>query len=134
VLGTRFRDVERVVKVFAAQGISVREDNPVAALVADPSTGALKPEILDEKALSVLIELVIPHARAADLLDIVDRLEDRVETVFNVSIALRAGADGGSPLTELFGASVFSLPNGKVNVGMAEGIVGPCPTPRSDAG
>ncbi len=134
VLGTRFREVERVVRGFAAAGFTVRQDNPVAALVADPRTGALQPEVLDEKALSVLVEFVLPRARAAELLDILDRIEDQVETVFNVSVALRADTQCGSPLGELFGTSLFSLPNGKVNVGMAGGIVRPCPTPRSAAG
>jgi hypothetical protein len=133
-LGTRFRDVERVVRGFAAAGFAVREDNPVDALVADPETGTLRPEILDEKALSVLIELVLPRSRAPELLEIVDLLGHEVETVFNVSVALRASEDGSSPLDELVGDSVFSLPNGKVNLGVAERIAGPCPTRRSDAG
>ena len=59
--------------------------------------------------------------------------DPQVETVFNVSVALRADADGVSPLTELFGESVFSLPNGKVNVGVAKEIKGSCPTPHSAA-
>jgi ferredoxin len=122
VLGTSFRDVERVVKAFRSRGYQVVEDNPVAGLVADPSTGALKPEILDEKAISVLVEFVIPAGEAETLLAIVDRLDREVETVFNLSVALRADQQGRSPLGSLFAKPVFSLPNGKVNLGLAEKV------------
>jgi hypothetical protein len=46
-----------------------------------------------------------------------------VNTVFNVSVALPADKDGGSPLSEMFGPDVRTLPNGKVNLGLAHGIV-----------
>jgi NAD-dependent dihydropyrimidine dehydrogenase PreA subunit len=121
-LGTRFRDVERVVQRFRSHDIRVVEDNPVAGLIADPSSGALKPEILDEKAISVLVEFVMPAAEAETLLAIVEQLDLEVDTVFNLSVALRADEQGRSNLASLFGTELFSLPNGKVNLGMAEGI------------
>jgi hypothetical protein len=121
-LGTRFRDVERVVQRFRSHDIRVVEDNPVAGLIADPSSGALKPEILDEKAISVLVEFVMPAAEAETLLAIVEQLDLEMDTVFNLSVALRADEQGRSNLASLFGTELFSLPNGKVNLGMAEGI------------
>jgi ferredoxin len=124
VLGTRFRDVERVVKGFQSRGYDVVEDNPVAGLIADPVTGALRPEILDEKAISVLVEFVMPAAEVETLLAIVKQLDREVETVFNLSVALRADAQGRTDLASLFGTELFSLPNGKVNLGVAEGIQG----------
>jgi len=44
VLGGRFLDVERIVKKFKAHGYEVIRQNPIAALIGDPKTGALKPE------------------------------------------------------------------------------------------
>jgi len=118
-LGARFRDVERVVMKFRAHGYRVIPDNPVCELIAEPQTGALKPEVLDEKVISALVEFVLPEAAAGELLEIVRELSGEVDTVFNVCVALRANADGSSPLTRLFGAGVFSLPSGKVNIGLA---------------
>ncbi len=123
-LGTRFADVEAVVKQFKSRGYSVVDDNPVAGLIADPLTGALKPEILHEKAISVLVEFILPQSAVAELETILNELAGDVETVFNVSIALRAGPDGASPIDNIFGPDTFRLPNGKVNLGMAEGIAG----------
>jgi len=123
-LGARFRDVERVVKKFKSHGYDVSSHNPVSGLIADPTTGALRAEILNEKVISCLIEFLLPRNAAAELMSIIHELADEVETVFNVSVALRAADDGQTPLTEIFGPNVFSLPNGKVNVGMALDIAG----------
>jgi hypothetical protein len=122
VLGARFADAERVVKKFTAHGFPMVEDNPVAGLIADPKTGALEPEILNEKAISILIEFIVPHTAAHELIKILGELSDEVATVFSVSVALRAKEDGLSPLSDLFGSGIRSLPNGKVNLGLARGI------------
>jgi len=37
-------------------------------------------------------------------------------------LARKGMSDGSSPFTNLFGPDVFSLPNGKVNIGLAAGI------------
>lgn len=122
VLGARFADAERVVRKFAAHGFSIVEDNPVAGLIVDPKTGAMKPEILNEKAISILIEFIVPDTAVQELMAILKELSGEVNTVFNVSVALRAKRGGLSPLSELFGPGVRSLPNGKVNLGLAQGI------------
>ncbi len=122
VLGARFADAERVVRKFTAHGFPMVEENPVSGLVADPKTGALKPEILDEKAISILIEFIVPHTAAQELMTILGELSAEVTTVFSVSVALRAKEGGLSPLSNLFGSGIQSLPNGKVNLGLAQGI------------
>jgi ferredoxin len=122
VLGARFLDAERIVKKFTANGFRVPADNPVAELIADQKTGALQPEILQEKAISILIEFVLPDTATSELMTMVGELADEVSTVFNVSVALRADGKGRSPLSELFGSGIRRLPNGKVNLGLAQGI------------
>jgi hypothetical protein len=72
--------------------------------------------------ISVLVEFILPQRAVAELRALLAELSEEVETVFNVSIALRAAPDGASPLDPLFGPEVFRLPNGKVNLGLAEGI------------
>ncbi len=121
-LGTRFLDVERVVKKFKAHGVPLVPDNPVAGLIADPATGALKPEILREKAISVLVEFIVPESAVPEVRTLLDELADEVETVFSVGVAVRAEPDGTSRFDALFGPEVFRLPSGKVNIGIAQGI------------
>jgi ferredoxin len=122
VLGARFLDAERVVKKFTAHGFPLVEDNPVLELIADEKTGALDPEILNEKAISILIEFTVPDTRTRELMALVAELAEEVTTVFNISVALQADGNGRSPLHELFGPGIRSLPNGKVNLGLAHGI------------
>jgi ferredoxin len=122
VLGARFVDAERAVKEFTAHGFPMVEDNPVVGLIADRETGALEPEILNEKAISILIEFIVPDAAVEELMAILRKLSDEVTTVFNVSVALRAKEGGLSPLSDLFGPDIQSLPNGKVNLGMAHAM------------
>jgi ferredoxin len=122
VPGARFADAQRVVKKFTAHGFPLVEDNPVAGLIADPRTGALEPDILNEKAISILIEFSVPHTAAQELMTILGELSHEVPSVFNVSVALRAKESGLSPLSDLFGSGIQSLPNGKVNLGLARGI------------
>jgi ferredoxin len=121
-LGARLRDVERVVMKFRAHGYAVISENPVSELIADPETGALDAEVLDEKVISALVEFVLPEGAARELLEIARELSGEVDTVFNVCVALRANPDGSSPFASLFGSDVWSLPNGKVNIGLAAGI------------
>jgi ferredoxin len=122
VLGARFADAERVVQEFTAHGFPMVEDNPVAGLIANPDTGAFDPEVLNEKAISILIEFVVPQTAVQELMTILRKLSDEANTVFNISVALRAREGGRSPLSDLFGSGVQSLPNGKVNLGLARGI------------
>jgi len=124
VLGARFTDVERVVKKFRAHGYEVIRQNPISELIDDPKTGALRPEILDEKIISCVIELLIPNTAAGELMVMVRELAMEVESIFSLSVALRANEEGRSDFEELFGRDVFRLPNGKVNIGAAQHIAG----------
>ncbi len=122
VLGSRFRDIEKILKKFRARGYGIVSQNPIVELIADPKTGSLKPDIQDEKVISCVIEFIIPEAAAHDVIVLLHELSVEVESVFSASIALRAGSQGESRFEKLFGKAVYHLPNGKVNIGAAENI------------
>jgi len=122
VLGSRFRDVEKILKKFRARGYEIVSQNPVVDLIADPKTGSVTPEILNEKIISCVIEFIVPEAAAHDVIVLIRELSIEVESVFSVSIALRAGVEGQSLFEKLLGTGVYHLPNGKVNIGAAENI------------
>ena len=69
-----------------------------------------------------MLEFVIPDAVATELMEMVRQLSGEVNTVFSLSVALRADESGRSNFRDLFGPDVFCLPNAKVNIGMAENI------------
>jgi len=119
VLGTRFYDVERVTKKFAFRGYGLAPHNPVLALMDDPETGSLKPDILQEKVMSCIVEFCLPDNAADELMSIIHELSGEVETVFSVCVALRADETGRSPFQELFGQDMYTIPDVKVNIGTA---------------
>lgn len=124
VLGGRFSDVNKIVRKFKARGFEVIPHNPISVLIDDPETGALKPEILDEKILSCVIEFILPDTAADELMTMVRELSEEVDSVFSVSVALRADEQGRSPFEDLFGPDVYRLPNAKANIGIAADIAG----------
>jgi ferredoxin len=120
VLGGRFHDVERIVKKFRASGYEVIPQNPIAALIDDMKTGALKPEILREKVISCVIEFIMPDAAAGKLMTMIRELSGEVESVFSLSVGLRADEQGMSNFEKVFGPDLYHLPNSKVNIGAAQ--------------
>jgi len=123
VLGTRMDDVERVVKKFATRGYRLPSSNPVHSWVVDPAVGSLKPEILREKAISCLVEFIVPEAAAGEVLRLIRELDQEIRTVFSVCVAVRADKAGKPRLQEVFGPEIHSIPQVKVNLGMARGIL-----------
>lgn len=128
VLGARFHDIEKAVQIFTAHGYSPVQENPVYGLIADHSKGSLIKEILNEKVISCVLEFIIPQSDSENLLKISEKLGRHVDTVFNVSVALRADNEGKSPFCRVFPQDVFCLSQAKVNIGIAEGILKPAET------
>jgi hypothetical protein len=122
VLGARFRDVEKAVTLFKSYGYDLLEDNAVLNLIDDPQTGTLNPEVLNEKVISCLLIFAIPRTAGSQLIEVIHELEGQVESCFNVSVVLKAEADGLSPFDEVFGSETFRLPWVKINLGLAEGL------------
>ncbi len=120
VLGGRFRDTERIVKAFKAHGYDVIPENPIASLIDDPKTGALKPEILDEKVISCVIEFILPDEASGVLMTMVEALSREVESMFSLSVGLRADKKGRSPFENIFGSNTYRLPNAKSNIGVVQ--------------
>ena len=122
VLGARLSDLERVLRKFAAHGYVMNEENPVMMLLENHATGVLKPEVRNEKVISCIAEFTLPNSAANDLLVMVKELNEEVESVFSVSVALRADEAGRTRFDGLFGPNLWHFPNGKVNLGMAQTI------------
>jgi len=120
VLGARLSDLQRVLRKFAAHGYAMNEENPVMMLLENHATGVLKPEVLNEKVISCIAEFTLPNSSAADLLAMVKELNEEVESVFSVSVALRADEAGRTRFEGLFGPNLWHFPNGKVNLGLAQ--------------
>ena len=118
-VGARFHDVQKVATALAPLGIAFEENNPVTKLMVDRSKGLIKPEVLNEKVLSAIVEFMIPAERLSEVLEVLDRVSQEIDTVFSGDIITRVGEDGSVPyLNEIRKRGRFLSINGKSNVGL----------------
>jgi hypothetical protein len=111
-VGVRFNDIQKV-----------EPDNPVTLLMEDRATGQLKPEILDEKVLSAIIEFKTTLDRVPRYLEAIDEVEAELDTVVSIGISSRCAPDGAIPHEAvcLETGRVLSL-NGKTNLGLGRPV------------
>lgn len=117
--GTRFRDVEKVAMAVAPLGVSFEPHNPVTHLMADKTTGRIKPEILNEKVLSAIVEFDVTIDKLEAALTAIKNVAPELDTVFSLDLACRMDPDNTVP-TEAIARKVGFTPsiNGKTNVGL----------------
>ncbi len=123
LLGTSFRDVEKVTCAMARLGVEFETRNPLTSLIADTSTGMMKSEILDEKVLSTIVEFKVPEGRLAEILPVLKEVAGTLETVFSLGIINILPAEGLDPLPAKLERIGFPVRlNGKINLGLGRAI------------
>jgi NAD-dependent dihydropyrimidine dehydrogenase PreA subunit len=120
-VGAYLSELEKVLRKVTAKGVVFAEDNPVIPLIIDRSTGALKPEVLNEKVLSAIAEFLVPEAEALDFIgEMKEFLDAELDTVATMSVISRADENGDSEfMGRLKEQGIDIYPNGKVNLGLA---------------
>lgn len=117
--GTRFADVERVAMAVARCGVEFEPKNPVYFLMTDPKTGKLRPDVLDEKVLSAIIEFAVGLEQVPAVLAALRAVAGDIDTVFSIDLACRVAPDGSVPTVALAEEAGFTPSiNGKINVGL----------------
>jgi len=109
--GAYLSDLEKVVKKVTSMGVEFSEDNPV---------GALRPEILGEKVLSAIVEIMVPEENALRFIEEMKHfIGAELDCVVTMSAISRADDDGESGFLKLLRTRGIDIyPNGKVNIGM----------------
>lgn len=123
-IGTTFADVQTLAQAVAKVGAVFEQRNPIFPLMADPSAGTFKAEILSERVLSLVVEFTVPVDRTGAVIAALRSVEDRIDTVFSLCVITRVEPDrtiGVVPLLEAAGCTV--RPNAKVNVGLGRPLV-----------
>lgn len=120
-VGAYLTDLEKVIKKVTAKGYTFSEDNPVVSLIADRSTGALRPEVLKERVLSAIAEFLVPEDETLEFIEeIKDFMNAELDCVATMSVISRADENGNSAfMQKLRDRGIGIYPNGKVNIGMA---------------
>jgi NAD-dependent dihydropyrimidine dehydrogenase PreA subunit len=118
-VGTRFSDVQTMAQALAPLGVQFESQNPVTALMTDRSKGLLKPEILNEKALSAIIEFLIPLEKLEEVFRKIKEVAPKLKTVVTMEMISRVGQDGSVPTLPIAKKVGFTVrPNTKTNVGL----------------
>lgn len=117
-VGTRFRDIGIMTTALAEAGAAFEPNNPVAQLMTDPSRGALRTDILDEKVLSAIVELKVPLHRVETILDVIETVGRRLQTVVALGVGAVCGPDGSNPLPALLSERGYPMIRGKTNLGL----------------
>jgi len=93
-VGARFREIQEMSRALAGAGVPFEKNNPVATLMTDSSTGDIRPDILDEKVLSAILEISIPVHDLRRVLNIVQDVEKRIHTPVILGVAVRCDETG----------------------------------------
>ena len=118
-LGARFRDLQTVAQALAAAGVRFEAKNPVTHLMADPATGTLRADVLDEKVMSAIIECHTDLARLPDVLAALRAVAAGISTVISAGVSARCGPNGEVPYREAVEGAGFALSlNTKTNLGL----------------
>ncbi len=117
-VGVRFRDIQKMTMALAPLPISFEAKNPVFSLMADPATGSLRPDILEEKVLSAIVELKSALEHVPRVLWVVEEVAPTLDTIVSVGVSTRCDAEGENALEPLLKREGYLVYRGKTNLGM----------------
>ena len=118
-VGVRFRDIQKMTQALAKLGVTFEGRNPITHLMDDKSTGNLKPDLLNEKILSAIVEIKTRIDQVPDVLEIVERVSKQVDTVIALGVSTRCDADGEERLlSSLLDEHGYSYERAKTNLGL----------------
>ena len=117
--GACFRHIEKVAMAMASLRPTFEPNNPVTELMADPETGEIRREVLDEKVLSAIIEIKTELRRIPDFLRALEAVQAETDAVFSLGVASKCLSDGSIPHEKWVTEAGYTLsPNGKTNLGL----------------
>lgn len=123
-IATRLGEVEKATRALAAVGVHFEPQNPVFALMANPTTGEFKPEVRNERVLSAIVEVSFPCEKLPQVLAAVRQIAAQVDTVFSLDLITRFEPDGTiAVLPELKRLGFPARPNAKINLGLGKPLI-----------
>lgn len=118
-IATRMYDVEKIAMAVAGEGVEFEKENPITSMMAVPSTGKFKDELLNERVLSAIIEFGVVEERVPAILQILEQAAPALDTVFSLDICSKVRDGGIIPHVKIVeDIGLWLSPNGKVNIGL----------------
>jgi hypothetical protein len=120
-IGTGLRDVEKVTRALAPLG--VKFEAPLSGLLADPSAGAVREDVLGERVLSMIVEFKAAEERLPEMLEVLRAVAPTLETVFSLGVISALPEGGPDTVPARIRSAGFEVrPNGKMNLGLGRPI------------
>lgn len=118
-VGVRFRDVQEMTLALAELGVAFEDKNPISHLMTDKSKGTIREDILGEKILSGIVEIKTKLDQVEAVLDTVQQVNKRIDTVMAVGISTRCSEQGEDPkLGPLLEELGYTYERAKTNMGL----------------
>ena len=106
---------------LAPLGVEFEPQNPLTTLLEDKTTGKMRPEVLNEKVLSCIVEMIVPIDRITEIYETLDRVAKEIDTVFSIDLVCRTNEDLSVPTLEIMDkAGYWRSINGKTNIGLGK--------------
>lgn len=118
-VGVRFYEIQEMTRALASMGVTFEANNPISHLMTDQKKGDLRPDILPEKILSAIVEIKTTIDMVEPVLNLVEKVNEKIDTVTTVGISTRCSEDGEDhqlqPLLESLG---YYPTRAKTNMGL----------------
>jgi NAD-dependent dihydropyrimidine dehydrogenase PreA subunit len=117
-MGTSLKNVHFFIKLLSKIGVQYEEASPVTSLLNEDFSGISK-DVINERVLSAIIEFTVPLEKTNKILNMIKKIENKIDTVFTVGVIYRIGDYGITPLTNLLNKCGYHInPNAKINIGL----------------
>jgi NAD-dependent dihydropyrimidine dehydrogenase PreA subunit len=121
-LGMSLRDVQKITRAIARAGVhKIEPCNPIHSMLADEATGDLKPELLEERVLSAIIEIEVEKEELRGILRTLKEVAREVDSVFCIDAFMVVGPRleiPGDVLETIRQEGLSWRPNAKINMGL----------------
>jgi len=118
-VGVWFRDIQKMTHALAKAKVPFEKKNPLTLLMSDVATGTLKPDVLNEKVLSAIVEIKVRVDRTEEIIHLVHEVEKEIDSVVALGVSTRCDENGQdqlvAPILERLG---YRLERAKTNTGL----------------
>lgn len=117
-VGVYFRDVDGVCQKIAQMPVEFQKQNPLTALMTDLKSGKLRPDVLQEKVLSCILEFKAKTSDMSAILRLIEVEVRRLDTVVALGMAVRCDSEGNDRVQHQLQAMGYDAWRGKINLGL----------------
>lgn len=117
-VGVRFSDIQEMTRTLAKEGVTFEKNNPITHLMTDTMTGDLRTDILNEKILSAIVEIKTTIGDVERVLNIVEDVAERIDTVIAIGISTRCEDGEDNILSPLLDKLGYYYSRAKTNMGL----------------